>query len=634
MNTVPRKLSRAGRRVRGRSGITTPIWLRTGKRRLIRCLFLYVSPLVPVSAFKMFISGFQAGLFSAVTTAFIIDSYKWLQPDPTEVSIQLLSRITEQLGGSSNQTAPQIRGPTDFRPSVWDVAVNTLWFSSLVCSLIAALLCILAKQWIREYARSIPISLREDISLRQFRYDGLKNWGVKGVIVFLPILLEAALALFLVGLVVLLWKLHIIMAAVVSVLVAAALFFYLVTLTLPAFSAIDCAFRTPTSWNLRRLGKWRMWRRTGYYSDPHRSWQDLDMDAASKSHKPTAGLLWLAKVSQNRRVFSAAANCVISDSGADLFTDLEFLEGVMAHIAGCSIEVLQDTVKGLTSLTTLIDRDLKDQAIRDFRRQVSPHRLAWLRRVALKRLMRIWNTTVPIMKAPLLDYMLTMLLIFNKSDVGGEDVGAVERNSVETIAFLSSFIRALFDEAEKSAQDRIAYGWLPTQGQHIHGDQQVLCAKADNLLRHEIRSKLSSQEALQGPFVLFLPSAGYSIIAHSHSSPRICRSVRIYPDEHYVRRLVHIRLPLPCPEQRSELRGSCSSGAFFPSRRGHVALRRGVPQNPWCARRWRFRSNDALGHHTTTRNPGCTVQGRGNRVAVEQAHGGVAESQTYGPLPR
>jgi len=339
--------------------------------------------------------------------------------------------------------------------------------------------------------------------LRQFRYDGLKNWGVKGVIAFLPILLEAALAFFLIGLMGLLWILHVTMAAIVSVLVVAALLFYLVTLTLPAFSAVDCAFRTPTSWALRRLRKWKMWARTTYTIGSHRSWQDLDMDAASKTHKPTTGLLWLTKVSQNRRVFSAVANCVISDSGADLFTDLEFLEGVMAHIAGCTTEDLQNTVKGLVPLTTLVDRDLEDRAIRDFRQQVPPHRLAWLRRVALKRLMRIWNTTVPTMKAPLLDYMLTVLLIFNKSEVGGEDVGAVERNSVETIAFLSSFIRALFDEAEKSAQDRIAYGWLPTQGQHVHGDQQVLCAKADNLLRHEVRSKLSPQETLQGSSVLF-----------------------------------------------------------------------------------------------------------------------------------
>jgi hypothetical protein len=454
----------------------------------------------------MLIVSFQAGLFSAIVTAFIIDSYKWLLPDPADATVQLLSQIAGQLGGAFNQTASHIRDPIVFRPSTRDVAINTLWFSSLVCSLVAALLCILAKQWIREYMRSVPISFREDISLRQFRYDGLKNWGVKGIIIFLPILLEAALALFLVGLIGLLWTLHVVMAAVVSGLVATALLFYLVTLILPAFSAVDCAFRTPTSWTLRRLWRWRMWHRPTYTVDSHRSWQDLDMDAAFKSHKPAAGLLWLTKVSQNRQVFSAVTDCVISDSGTDLFTDLEFLEGVMAHTAGCSVEVLQSTVKCLTSLTTLVDRDLEDQAIRDFRQQVPPHRLACLRRVALKRLMRIWNTTIPVMKAPLLDYMLTMLLIFNNSDGGGEDVIVVERNRVETIAFLSSFIRSLFDEAEKSAQDRTAYGWLPAQGQHIRGDQQVLCAKADNLLRHEIRSKLSSQEALQGSFVLSSPS--------------------------------------------------------------------------------------------------------------------------------
>ena len=515
--------------------------------------FLYVPLHCP--RVLLFMTGPQAGLFSAVTTAFVIESYKWLREDPTEVSVQLLSQIAWQLGGTLNQTAPKIPAPTGFRPDVWDITINTLWFSSLVCSLVAALLCILAKQWIREYMRSIPTSLREDISLRQFRYDGLKNWGVKGVITFLPILLEAALALFLVGLIGLLWILHAVMAAVVSALVVTALLFYLVTLTLPTFSAVDCAFRTPTSWTLRRLRRWGMWHRTTYAVDSHRSWQDLDMDAASRTHKPTTGLLWLAKVSQNRQIFSAVADCVISDSGTDLFTDLEFLEGVMAHTAGCSIEVLHNTIKDLTSLTTLVDRDLEDRAIRDFRKQVSPHRLACLRRVALKRLMRIWNTTIPTMKAPLLDYMLTMLLIFNKSDVDGGDFGVVERNCVETIAFLSSFIRALLDEAERSALDRIAYGWSPTQGQHVRGDQQVLCAKADNLLRHEIRSKLPSQEALQGSFVLSSPPSVYSGMARSHSPPRVCCSVCLHPNERHVRRLIHVRFPLPRPEHGSGIRG-------------------------------------------------------------------------------
>jgi hypothetical protein len=147
MNTVPRKLSRVGRRVRVLSGTTTTIWLRTGKRRLIRYLFSYVLP-APTSVPWMLIAGLQAGLFSGIVTAFIIDSYKWLLPDPSDAIVQLLSQIAGQVGGAFNQNASPIRDLTVFRPSTQDVAINTLWFSSLVCSLVAALLCILAKQWI------------------------------------------------------------------------------------------------------------------------------------------------------------------------------------------------------------------------------------------------------------------------------------------------------------------------------------------------------------------------------------------------------------------------------------------------------------------------------------------------------
>jgi hypothetical protein len=44
MNTVLTKLNKVGRRVRALSGTTTTIWLRTGKKRSILCLFSYVLP--------------------------------------------------------------------------------------------------------------------------------------------------------------------------------------------------------------------------------------------------------------------------------------------------------------------------------------------------------------------------------------------------------------------------------------------------------------------------------------------------------------------------------------------------------------------------------------------------------------
>ncbi|KAF9649501.1 hypothetical protein BDM02DRAFT_3128337 [Thelephora ganbajun] len=207
------------------------------------------------------------------------------------------------------------------------------------------------------------------------------------------------------------------MAAIVSALVAAALLFYLVALTLPVFCrrlrVSDTYFLGSTE-----------------IADAEDAAPNGIYYATSKTHGPTAGRLWVAKVSQNCQVFSAVANCYQSRS----FITLS---------------------RAFASLTTPVDRDLEDQAIRDSREQMSPHWLGWLRRIAFKRLIRIRNTTIPIMEAPLLDYMLTMLLVFNKSNVGGDDVSTVERNSVKAVAFLSSFIRALFGKAEKNAQDRI-----------------------------------------------------------------------------------------------------------------------------------------------------------------------------------
>ena len=75
----------------------------------------------------------------------------------------------------------------------------------------------------------------------------VEELGVKGVIVFLPILLEAELAFFLVGLMSLLWILPTIMAVIVI-----ATLFYFVILILLAFSAVDYALRMPVRWTLQR----------------------------------------------------------------------------------------------------------------------------------------------------------------------------------------------------------------------------------------------------------------------------------------------------------------------------------------------------------------------------------------------
>ena len=78
----------------------------------------------------------QAGLFSAVVTAFTIESYSWLQQDPMDTSNKLLAQISTQLSsfqlsqGFINSTSVVM--PADilsaaFTPDKDDVTINMLW---------------------------------------------------------------------------------------------------------------------------------------------------------------------------------------------------------------------------------------------------------------------------------------------------------------------------------------------------------------------------------------------------------------------------------------------------------------------------------------------------------------------------
>ncbi|KAJ3490989.1 hypothetical protein NLI96_g1043 [Meripilus lineatus] len=131
-----------------------------------------------------------AGLFSAVLAAFSIESYKLLQPDAGQVSIQLLSQISLQLNAfsvnaSSATSSYQSTIPTqlsEFKPSAAVVVLNILWFIALIFCLMTASLGMLVKQWFREYfsndstpEASLRIRYNRHRSLERCRLD--KPWS-------------------------------------------------------------------------------------------------------------------------------------------------------------------------------------------------------------------------------------------------------------------------------------------------------------------------------------------------------------------------------------------------------------------------------------------------------------------------
>lgn len=184
----------------------------------------------------------QAGLFSAVSSAFIVESYKQMLPDFTELTYRALAA---NISGKPFVDEPFVVDETSR-------TVNCLWIASLVTSLSTALIAILAKQWLASYPVHARDNLREWAQLRQFRFDGLKLWRLPELIALIPVLLHVSLMLFLAGLVVFLWGIDSGTMALAFVLSFATYGTYVFATFSPVFRD-SSPFRTPLTPVLRRL---------------------------------------------------------------------------------------------------------------------------------------------------------------------------------------------------------------------------------------------------------------------------------------------------------------------------------------------------------------------------------------------
>ncbi|KAK0463548.1 uncharacterized protein EV420DRAFT_1264087, partial [Desarmillaria tabescens] len=178
-----------------------------------------------------------AGLFSAVTTPFIIDSYKWLY------------------------NSASTNSDTAFLSAHAEERINVCWFLSLALAISAASTGILCKQWLREYIKDAGRNSKDTLSVRQMRLEGLSAWKVEGIISTIPLLLQVALVLFFVGVLELLWPLNKTVALPVSIIVAFMIFFILFTTLAPstqycwvvlrrslALLPPECPYKSPQSW--------------------------------------------------------------------------------------------------------------------------------------------------------------------------------------------------------------------------------------------------------------------------------------------------------------------------------------------------------------------------------------------------
>ncbi|KAG6890251.1 hypothetical protein C0992_002660 [Termitomyces sp. T32_za158] len=167
-------------------------------------------------------------------TAFVIESYKNLKPDPFDkersilaqmsveqtamvqlqtMMIQALAHISRQLANETNMSfAPDAAllqfesinngtrnsSVSPFTPTYADFTCNLLWFLSLLSCLGCALAACLASQWARHFIQTTEsYSLPADRGrIRTYLLRGLRRFNLKIVVDTIPMLLHTSLFLF------------------------------------------------------------------------------------------------------------------------------------------------------------------------------------------------------------------------------------------------------------------------------------------------------------------------------------------------------------------------------------------------------------------------------------------------------
>lgn len=119
-------------------------------------------------------------------------------------------------------------------------------------ALSSGLLAVLATQWLHHYGSVRTGTVRERAFIRHYRREGFDKWKVAQIIGFLPVILHISVLLFLAGLVVWLYPLHVTLARVALALGATITILYIATASLAIFYP-QCPYQTQIPLLLQQL---------------------------------------------------------------------------------------------------------------------------------------------------------------------------------------------------------------------------------------------------------------------------------------------------------------------------------------------------------------------------------------------
>ncbi|KAI0291772.1 hypothetical protein B0F90DRAFT_1610799, partial [Multifurca ochricompacta] len=135
------------------------------------------------------------GLFSAVVSAFIIETYKTLLPDTGSATVALLTQLVAQSSGSSASSPSAVSASA---ASTTAIRINILMFLSLFLSLTCALMSTLIQQWTREYLQYSRLSAppHKRGRVRAYLFQGLTKFQMRRVVESIPVLLHLSVFIF------------------------------------------------------------------------------------------------------------------------------------------------------------------------------------------------------------------------------------------------------------------------------------------------------------------------------------------------------------------------------------------------------------------------------------------------------
>ncbi|KAG2130553.1 hypothetical protein BD769DRAFT_1573959, partial [Suillus cothurnatus] len=126
-----------------------------------------------------------SGLFSAVSTSFIVAMESNLSPDPSETTNALLTQLVQiGLGNFTAAGTTPVNPTSTWLPSAPLLRIHMVAYASLSMSLLAAFGAVLGKQWLGYYKsnRYGRGSQEERGKRRQEKFDGLVTWYFDAVV--------------------------------------------------------------------------------------------------------------------------------------------------------------------------------------------------------------------------------------------------------------------------------------------------------------------------------------------------------------------------------------------------------------------------------------------------------------------